>query len=510
MAQQGFYIPKQGKVYFAGDTATIFSNVINYGNLGVGKKATVDFKGYSWQNDPLSLITDESSGTTGVGGWIRFIGDTLRQQIYGGYNAAAKAGPAFPHLLVQNKNGIGLLESSTKVKGEVAFAKGHIYLNDKIFVVGNNNPGTISGYTQDSYFITGTKSNGGILLRENIREGDGLVVFPVGTKAGAYTPAAIQSHTSKGDNYYVTLFDGAKSGVITGNDLATVGVNKTWQTGKMLYPGEGEVEVYLQHLNADEGSKFTPNRKNAYVAQYVGSGWDTSAVQGTPVAGYLTTGAALGNSGVNNRTLYTSLSNASYFTKFTGNGSTIGKTKLLLGAYRVYSTRIDVRWQTKPEVNVKYYIVQRCLSNERNFKNVSTAIPSLAPNGVSFNYLNYNKIDSNTYKGISFYRLQVFDYNNNYYYSDTVAINGAGFNQIKLWPNPTPDQFYIVVNSPQAKAVVITNVLGQQLWSREVNRSAQTFIEVKGLGLRPGVYFVSIIDQNGDIADTEKLVIIRE
>ncbi|RYY59662.1 MAG: hypothetical protein EOO05_12570, partial [Chitinophagaceae bacterium] len=67
-AQKGFYVPKGGKVFFTGDTSTIFSNVINNGNLGIDKKATVNFKAGTWENDPAAKITDASSGGTGTTG----------------------------------------------------------------------------------------------------------------------------------------------------------------------------------------------------------------------------------------------------------------------------------------------------------------------------------------------------------------------------------------------------------------------------------------------------------
>ena len=123
-AQQGFYVPKTGKIFFNGDTATIFSNVINYGQFGVGKKAFVNFSGKVWENSPLSPITDESlggNGTSGIGGWVRFLSDSIRQQIKGGYNAAIKLGASFPRLQIQNKWGVELTQTSAKVRKEFTF-----------------------------------------------------------------------------------------------------------------------------------------------------------------------------------------------------------------------------------------------------------------------------------------------------------------------------------------------------------------------------------------------------
>src|SRR5688572_27140455 len=76
LAQQGFYIPKASTIFFNGDSATIFSNVLNEGRLGVGKKAVLNFKGSVWENNQQATITDESNGGTGVegtGGLIRFL-----------------------------------------------------------------------------------------------------------------------------------------------------------------------------------------------------------------------------------------------------------------------------------------------------------------------------------------------------------------------------------------------------------------------------------------------------
>ena len=504
-SQTGFYIPQKGKVYFAGDTSTIFSNVSNNGSLGVGKNAVVNFKGQVWENDPLSQITDETDTTTGVGGWIRFIGDSIRQQVYGGYNAASKTGPAFQHLLIGNKYGVELINGSLKVKREVAMANGLVYLNNKIFSVGDQNPGVISGYNPSRYFITGTRSNGGILLRENITAGDSLVVFPVGTKPNAYTPAALQSRSSQGDDYFVTVSETVKVNLFSGMDLKDSSVNKTWEIGKLLHPGEGEADLFLQHLNADEGALFALNRNFSYVSQFSGSAWDFGFPLAAPNKGSLTSGAALANSGVNKRTF--TLTGASYFTKFATRDTSV-KTKLLLGAYRVNSNVVKVSWQTKPEVNVKYFVVQRRKANEPGFINVDT-VYSLASNGFSLSALSYAINDSNNYKGISFYRLEIFGYNTPSYYSNIVAVNGAGFNVINLWPNPTPDEFYLIVNAPSARQIVIFNVLGQKMWSRPIDANAQTFIDIKGHGLIPGNYYVSILDANGVLLHTEKLIIIR-
>jgi hypothetical protein len=508
-AQGGVYIPVAGKIFFTGDTATIFSNVINKGNVGLAKNAVVNFAGKSWENDPQSLITDESNGgdgTTGTGGWVRFLSNSFRQQLIGGYNAATKTGPAFSNLKIENNLGVELFQSSAKVRKEFNFTSGHVYLQTNIMVVGDNDPGKINGYDSLRYFVTGNNQGGGLLLRENINRSNGQVVFPVGSKENSYTPAAIRSLSSQRDDYYVTVLDSVKSGVFTGNNLSNESVNKTWQIGKRWRPDLDEVEIALQHLNADEEAGFNFNRRNAYAAQFTGGSWDEGYPQSLPVSGYLTTGTVLANSGVNSRIFNATLSGNSYFTKLTGKGDTT-KTRLWFNAYRLDTGNVKVYWNTNPEINVKYFVVQRRLSNETNFTSRDTVL-SMATAGYSISDLSYTTNDANNYQGISFYRLRIVDFANNGYYSDTVAVgNKPGIYSILLWPNPTPNIFFISIhkNLP-VKAIVIYNVLGQKMMQEDVN--GRTFIQMQGL--IPGTYFVSFVLTTGTIIETKKLVVAGE
>jgi len=507
-AQQGFYVPKKGKVYFAGDTATIFSNVVNEGKLGVDKKAVVNFKGKKWTNGTDALITDEGNkgeDASGAGGVIRFNGtNSGRQQLDGGYNAATRSGAAFDNLDIQNRYGVELSGSTTKVRNSLHFSAGNVYLQNNTLVIGDGSPGSITGYDSIHYIITGS-SGTGLLVREHIRSRDNWVIFPIGTDDNAYTPVAIRSHSTQGDDYHARVSDGVKKDLFTGNDLKDQGVNKTWEIGKRNYPNTGEADIALQHLTADEGSVFSANRRYAYVSRYNGAGWDTSSPQDYPVPGWLTAGAALANSGVNTRTVRSNISSASYFTKFTGKGDTAGVlTHVWLNGYRLDYNTVNVYWTTKPEVKIKYFVVERRLSNESVFKK-RDSLPSQAVNGYSNTYLNYTLNDANKYTGISYYRLRLVDFNGDYAYSDTIAVGGkpGGF-QLLLWPNPTARHFYVGVNgAASVKYIVIWNVLGQMIHREPVNERS---IIPMSLWL-PGNYLVGFISNSGQLLETKKLVV---
>ena len=508
LAQQGFYVPKSGKVFFKGDTATIFSNVLNQGHLGVGTGALVNFKGKVWTNDPQSLITDESNsgnGVTGTGGWTRFVSDTARQQIIGGYNAATKSGPSFPNLIVQNSFGVELSQSSAKVRKQFNFSSGLMYLQDYIFVVGDGSPGKINGYDSLRYFVTGNKAGSGLLMREQIRRSDGQIVFPIGTRINSYTPAAIFTNSLQPDDFYANVFDSVRSSLFSGSDLSAESVNKTWEIGKVSSPSDDNVLVTLQHLNSDEGSLFQANRQYAYVSRFNGIAWDTSFPQNLPGPGFITSGSVLSNSSTNTRIL-NPLPTSSYFTKLTASGfPPVNKTNLWFNAYRLDTAKVYTYWKTNPEINVKRFVVQRMLSNESSFKDVAT-VPSQSASGYSYVELDYSAIDPNNYKGVSFYRLMMLSYTNDTTYSDTVAVgNKAGEYSFMIWPNPAPGMFHISIGKTlPVKAIVIWNAIGQRL--REEYTNGRSIIDVNGL--IPGTYFVGVVLTTNYIIETKKVVVI--
>ncbi|MFT3932331.1 MAG: T9SS type A sorting domain-containing protein [Chitinophagaceae bacterium] len=508
--QTGFYVPKKGKVHFNGDSATIFSNVTNQGQLGVSKKAVVNFKGKQWENDPDALITDESNngnGTTGTGGFVRFITpDTSvgnqQQIVIGGYNAVTKSGASFPNITLANPNGVKLLNASTKIRQQLAFVSGHMHAEDNILVVGDGYPGVISGYNENRFVVTGSTANGGFLLRENITPASGWVAFPIGTAPGAYTPAALKSQTNKPDDFYARVFDSVKTKVTSGADLSATSVNKTWQIGKSIYPGIGAVDINLQHLIADEGSEFKSNRQNTYVSQYI-NGWDTSYPRITPQAGKITSSGTLVNSGMNDRIFTSTVGSNSYFTKFAKKDSL--KTQLWFSGYRKNYQNVWVYWETHPEINQKYFVVQRRLSNETAFSTRGT-VQSVAPNGYSLDYLNYGMNDPNNYTGVSYYRLLMISYNGDTTYSNIVAIGpNPGKLGTVLWPNPSNGTFYVGVSMMGAiKTINIYNDIGQLIHYEMVDNRGLIEMHLR----TPGVYMVSFIGYDGSVLETKRLIII--
>lgn len=504
--QSGVYVPKKGKIFFKEGTATIFSDVTNEGKVGIGKNAVVNFSGTTWTNAAGSaLAVDTTAIGTPQGGWLVFNG-TSKQYLEAGYNAAMSDGPIFHNIKLQNQSGLQLLGSSAKVARELRFVAGRLYLNNQVFVVGHYNPGIITGYDSARFFVTGSRAGGGLLVRENISSLQDWITFPVGTADGAYAPAALRSKTAAGDDYSVAVFDTVRRNLFNGGTLADEGVGKVWQVGKRFAPGQGEVELQLQHLLADEGRLFAANRARSYVSQYEGGRWDTSFLQMPPTPGTLTSGTVLVNSGLNVRPASGPFQSASYFTKFVAVSGPLLRTNLIFTGYRVSADLVKLNWQTNPEINVKKFVVERRFSNETTFRSIDT-VASKAANGYSTYFLNYALDDPNSYGGVTFYRLKIFNYSDSSYYSNVIGVSGVSFQKITLWPNPTPDKFTVILYGHIAKYVVVHNAAGQLMWQEDVK--GRSVIPMSGYAWASGVYFVSVIGNDGRVLQTEKLLIVR-
>ena len=273
-AQQGFYVPENGKIFLAGGAITVFSDVTNNGKIGMEENTIINFKGTYWQNSFNSMITDRShagEGITGRSGLIRFIGDS-QQLLSGGYNAAIKTGASFYNLEINNPSGVRLYNGSAKLRNRLLLKKGLLYIEGSLLTI-NGNPGSITGADASRYIVTGNQPGSGLLIRENISRRNGFVVFPVGSRPNAYTPALVRNMNVVGSDYYVGVFDSVHANAISGKIIVNESVNKTWEIGKLTNINSGRTKIYLQHIKEDEGKIYKMFRRWSYVSQYDNGSW---------------------------------------------------------------------------------------------------------------------------------------------------------------------------------------------------------------------------------------------
>jgi hypothetical protein len=168
-------------------------------------------------------------------------------------------------------------------------------------------------------------------------------------------------------------------------------------------------------------------------------------------------------------------------------------TLLDFEAKRISPNLVALDWETAMEQNDRGFEVERKPDSSTAFSPAGF-VPSAAPGGNSSTTLAYSFTDTNSYTGISYYRLRQEDLDNSWTYSAIKAVAGTGGGAgvtVSLFPNPGHGQFTLrVEGSSQPYNILITDMLGRAI--RRIEAIGSTDVGV--FGLSQGVYFVQIPD----------------
>jgi hypothetical protein len=467
-AQQSAYIPPAGQVWNFGNTA-LFGNMQQEGTLGSNPNTLFYFLGKRWVNGSAASLPDESAGgISGAGGTFRFssnntlYGNTGQQSVFGAYSVAGNTGASFPNLEVSNAAGL-LLEdlSDLKIRNTLNFNSGHIFLNGWNLSVGQNSPGTITGYSDQRFVVTGTGAAGGFLYREGLTTASGRVVFPVGTSVGNYAPAAIATQGAP-DDFKVRVFDNIYQNAVTGSLLQDTFIYKTWNIGH-TQTGKAQTDVILQHMNAAEMPVYEANRDSSYIIQYTGSAWDRlPQLPYLPQTGSLTTQPMGAGATMHLRSFPAGLASDEYFSK------TIGFPVLqppanfiLFNAWRISIDQVRLEWATSREVNNAWFEIERRFEGDTGFTRIAR-VPTKARGGYSNTRLDYTYLDNNNYDGWTYYRIKAVSRTGQYIYTEIRAV--PPLIQIDVYPNPNMGQFHVRIRGIRSPLVMqLMNTWGQVL-----------------------------------------------
>ncbi len=86
----------------------------------------------------------------------------------------------------------------------------------------------------------------------------------------------------------------------------------------------------------------------------------------------------------------------------------------------------------------------------------------------------------------------------------TAISNPNSENALQIYPNPAHDVLYINTRNQQNNSIKILNALGQSMFSNTINSQLMS-VDVSELGAN-GIYFVQLIDHNGEIQSVNKIV----
>ena len=183
--------------------------------------------------------------------------------------------------------------------------------------------------------------------------------------------------------------------------------------------------------------------------------------------------------------------NTSAFT-FTASGGIVPIRLLSFDGVKAVN-RVILKWQTTSELDSKYFDVEFSENG-----NVWNSIGKVNAAGSSATERSYSLTHNSPVDGVNYYRLKQVDVNNNYSYSNIVAINFSikGVSISAVYPNPFLSQLKIDISSDRNEVVRIqlSDNIGRVL--QVFNSSIQKGVNKLSLdnlsGLAPGIYNVEV------------------
>lgn len=317
--------------------------------------------------------------------------------------------------------------------------------------------------------------------------------FPIGnaSKSNLVTLANLSVSPLTGTQYLDASF-GAKPGtdaglIVTedGHPYIDVNTGGVWHLSPDAEPTGGKFDLltYFGGFSGLADNEFTLLER---------PGGSSNAADWTVPAG-----STLPDEGTAGRTVAGGYARRNGLTAFSQWG--IGQTAVPLPvilldfeAKRIGPSLVTLDWETTMEQNDKGFEIERKPDSATIFSPVGF-VPSAAPGGNSSVTLAYSFTDTNSYSGISYYRLRQEDLDNNWTYSAIKAVSGSGGGgvTVSLFPNPGHGQFTLrVEGSSQPYNILITDILGHAI--RRIEAVGSTDVGV--FGLSQGVYFVQIPD----------------
>ena len=307
---------------------SIFSDVNNSGSIGSLKNSTINFLGQRWNSKIGSRIADEgSTGSNGIGGIIKFSGATAPQYINTQNNSKGNTG--FSNLQIANSKNVILEGQDLYVRNNVSFADGRIVLNSRNAVMELNS--SITGYNENRYFVTGTGTSGGSLVRKTTGLQQAQIIFPIGTTVNSYTPASV-NYIGVAQDLKLRVFDNVYDKAIYGTPDNINFVTKTWNISTSKLDPKASLIINMQHNAGDEDSQFRLFRNQSFVSRYVSRDekWDVIPAAGlTP--GIISSGNAIPNSNISSRIVTSGLTQSEYFSKSVLRSNSISNFRIPAG-----------------------------------------------------------------------------------------------------------------------------------------------------------------------------------
>ncbi|MHA4810864.1 T9SS type A sorting domain-containing protein [Flavitalea flava] len=171
---------------------------------------------------------------------------------------------------------------------------------------------------------------------------------------------------------------------------------------------------------------------------------------------------------------------------------------------------VDLAWATLTESNADYFGILRSTDGGAHWETIG----KVAAKGASSTPVNYSFTDANPPTGVSEYRLQLFDRDAQYKYSDIKVIRSVLVHNIRIFPNPARDYVYVTLGGNEGAAATnfsirVLNQAGQVLAEKKVANGLGTTQSFTVSNYPPGNYVVVVNGSDGSQQAT-KIVISKQ
>lgn len=169
--------------------------------------------------------------------------------------------------------------------------------------------------------------------------------------------------------------------------------------------------------------------------------------------------------------------------------TTLPVTGMEFSAQRKGEKLVQLQWKTSQEFNNKGFYVQRRKADETDFSNIRF-VPTTAPGGNSYLPLMYSVNDTNTYKGITYYRIQQEDIDGKLALSPVRFVTGSDDQTVKMkvWPVPSRGDINILVTGVEKETLRVFDMKGRLLQQAVITSSGPLQLQIR----QPGTYVIRL------------------
>ena len=176
--------------------------------------------------------------------------------------------------------------------------------------------------------------------------------------------------------------------------------------------------------------------------------------------------------------------------------STLPVTLLSFTGERINNENVLLRWETTNELQNKGFEVERSLGMPTSFNTIAFVA---AQQNIGLKK-KYTLNDPNNFDGISYYRLKQIDQDNNFTFSNIVAVKGFTLKaSLKLYPNPAAANINISIyfaKSGNAKLWIMDAAQKILLVKNIACTKGNNLIAIPVKSFSAGIYFIKIINND--------------